>query len=155
MQIFDFFKKKPVEFVKFCDSFGNFEITYPKNWHFDKNIAVVDGQYTNSFYSNDSNFTISVNAKIYEKFNFKKYAKQELESPSSGILTKPKKSKFLGMPSYNREYSYHSDGKEYFGGGIMFFTGRIVFSLNWNAPKYDKEKKKIFDQMISSLKVVK
>ena len=157
MPIFDFlFKKKPVTFVKFQDTFGNFEIRYPKTWKFDHDIAVVDGQYTNYFYSNDSNFIIAINANIPSNFNFQKYAKNELESPTSGIYSKAIKSKFRGLPAFTREYGYRSQGTDYFGGGIMFFTGKLVFSISWSAPKSKKEDMdKIFGHMLKSLVTIR
>lgn len=151
LQIFDFlFKKKQVNFLNFKDALGNFEIQYPEGWQYDKDVAFVDGQYTNCFQSNNINFTISVNIKINE--NFKQYAMAELESPSSGVYTNPISSKFRKMPAYKREYTYTSNGNDYFGGGIMFFTGRTVFSIIWNAPKSKiEESRKIFDHMLASL----
>ena len=155
MGIFDFlFKKKPLEFEKFQDSLGNFEMAHPRGWKFDHDIAVIDGQYTNSFQSNDSSFTVAVNAKPPESFDFKKYAKAELESPSSGIYTKAAKSNFRGMPAYTRDYEFTSNGRNCFGGGIMFFTGRIVFSISWSAPKSKKEEMtRVFDRMMESFVV--
>mgnify|MGYP001618613045 CR=1 FL=1 len=153
MQIFDiFFKKKPITFLHFRDGLNNFEIDYPKGWHYDKDVAFIDGQYTNCFQSNNMNFILSVNLKINEGFNFKKYAKTELESPGSGIYTDSISSKFRKMPAYKREYSYISSSDEYFGGGVMFFTGRAVFSIMWNAPRSKfEEAKNIFDNMLASL----
>lgn len=153
LQIFDvLFKKKPITFLKFKDGLNNFEIDYPKGWHYDKDVAFVDGQYTNCFQSNDTNFIISVNLKLNEKFNFKQYAKAELESPGSGIYTTSVSSKFRKMPAYTREYSYTSNGNLYLGGGLMFFTGNAIFSIIWSTPKSKiEESKKIFDHMLSSL----
>jgi hypothetical protein len=133
----------------------NFEITYPKGWKFDQDMAIVEGRYTITFQSSDrhSQFTVAVDAQLPSRFDFAKYAKQELESPSAGIYADVKKGKFRGMDAYRREYTYRS-GKDYFGGGIMFFNGDCVFSLSWSGPE---EKKKglqpVFEKMVESLKV--
>jgi hypothetical protein len=145
-------KPKPVVYSKFIDSFGNFEIEYPKNWRYDKDIAVVDGQYTNTFQCNDSNFTISINAKIQENLNFRKYAKNELESPASGICANAIKSKFRGFPAYIKEYTYMSNRKDYFGNELIFFTGKLIILISWNAPRSkEQEMKKVFNHMLESL----
>lgn len=148
-KIFSFFRKK--EFVRFRDPLGNFEIFYPSGWKFDRDVAVVDGKYCIAFETRNKSFAIAVDAALPEKFSFSKYAKQELESPSSGIIADIKKEKFRGFPAYRREYRYESGGKTFLGGGLMFFTGRTVFSLTWAAPA--DEKKLPFEHMIKTLAV--
>ena len=130
-------KKKQVFFVRFLDSSGNFELLYPKGWDFDHDIAVEDGRYTISFCSRDSQctFTVAVDANLPWDFRFKKYAKRELEGPSSGIHAEVETSEFKGMPAYARKFAYKSGGREYFGGGVMFCTGNVVFSISYNAPE--------------------
>jgi len=147
-RILGLFRKKK-KFVRFRDPLGNFELFYPSGWKFDRDIAVVDGKYTISFEKGSKRFTISVDARLPEKFDFKKYAKAELEGPSSGIIAEVKKDKFRGMPAYSREYRYESGGKTHIGRGVMFSTGRIVFSLTWSAP--EKEKDDEFRHMIKTL----
>jgi hypothetical protein len=59
---------------------------------------------------------------------------------------------FRGMPAYKREFSYSSGSKDFFGGGLMFFTGDSVFSLYWTAPEKDRERQEaIFEHMIDKL----
>lgn len=147
-------REERIVFTVFRDPLCNFEIYHPKGWKYDKNIAVVDGKYTVSFASRDNQFTIAVDASLPAGFDFNKYAKAELESPESGIHASIKKQRFRGMPAYRREYSYSSGGKDYFGGGLMFFTGKAVFSLSWSAPEADREKMEaVFGHMLDKLKL--
>ncbi len=129
-----------VRYERFRDGMGNFELFYPRGWKFDEDIAVVDGKYSISFGSPDglSSFTVAVDAQLPEKFDFGRYAHAELESPESGIYTTAKKDRFREMPSFTREYSYSSGGRKFFGGGVMFFSGKIVFSLSWSGPESRK-----------------
>ncbi|MBD3210781.1 hypothetical protein GF318_05350 [Candidatus Micrarchaeota archaeon] len=151
-----FFGPEKVVFSRFMDPLGNFEIFYPKKWKFDRDIAVVEGKYTVQFESKKSTFTISVDASLPLDFDFRKYAKKELESPTAGILATARKTTFRGMPAFKREYSYYSEGREYFGGGVMFYNGDIVVSLSWSAPEKDREKQEaIFSHMIDRLVVYK
>ncbi len=134
-------KKEPAGYERFRDGLGNFEIFYPRGWKFDEDIAVVDGKYSITFESPDglSEFTVSVDAKLPFQFDFEKYARAELESPESGIYTPVNKGKFHGREAYLREYSYSSGGRPFFGGGVMFAGGRIVYSLSWNGPEKARE----------------
>jgi hypothetical protein len=129
--------RKQLYFVKFLDSSGNFELIYPKGWDFDHDIAVEDGRYTISFCSHDSQstFTVAVDANLPKNFRFKEYAKRELEGPSAGIHAEVERSEFKDMPAYTREFSYRSGGRAYFGGGVMFYSGNVVFSISYNAPE--------------------
>jgi hypothetical protein len=139
----------------FSDGMGNFEIQVPEGWKHDDDIAVVDGRYTQSFASRDGRcqFTVSVDAQVPERFEFKKYAKEELESPSSGIYAKMRKSTFHGMPAFCREYCYSSGATAFFGGGVMLFTGSIVFSLSWSAPESKHgQLMRVFDAMKASFR---
>lgn len=150
------FEKKFPAFELFRDNLGNFEIFYPSGWKFDEDIAIEDGKYTISFASRDgrSQFTVCVDAKLPEKFSFDKYAKAELESPSAGIYAPPAKTKFRGMKAYSREFRYSSGGRTYFGGGLMFHSGREVFSMNWTAPESEKDLAgRIFSHMLESIVV--
>jgi hypothetical protein len=145
-------KEKPIEYAKFRDSFGNFEIDYPKKWAYDQDIIVIDGQYTDAFHFKDANFNIAIDARIRNNIDLDQCAKTEFESPSSGILAKAVKTEFRGLPAYKREYGYRSNGKDYFGGGILFVVDKIIFSISWNAPKSDEKKmKEIFEHMLQSL----
>jgi len=153
-----FSKEKKVHFIRFLDPLGNFEIFRPKDWGYDENIAVVDGRYAVAFESNNrcKKFVVALDVSLSPGFNFSKYAKNELEGPSSGIIASVKKDKFQDYPAYKREYVYVSEGKDYFGGGIMFFTGSEVFSISWNAP--EKERKKLeamFKHMLNTLIIKK
>jgi hypothetical protein len=148
------FEKKFPKFELFRDNLGNFEIFFPAGWKFDENIAIEDGKYTISFLSKDgrSQFTVSVDAKLPEKFNFVKYAKNELESPASGIYTTALKTTFRRMKAFSRDFLYISGGKKYFGGGIMFHSGNEVFSINWSAPQGERVMAdKIFGHMLESI----
>lgn len=128
--------ERSVRFWKFRDGMGNFELFVPEGWKYDENMAVVDGKYTISFQSSDClcQFTVAVDAQLPEKFSFPKYAKAELEGPTSGICATVRKSRFHEMPAYAREYCYTSGGRKFFGGGLMFCAGDMVFSLSWSAP---------------------
>ncbi len=152
MGILDRILKKKQEYELFKDPLGNFEISYPKGWKHDKDIAVVEGKYTISFESGDRSITVYVDAALKPDFRFSEYEKKELESPTAGIIADVKKSKFRGMPAYKREYAYESGGKAYFGGGLMFHTGMTVFSLSWSAPEKKREEfKKILDHVLDTL----
>jgi hypothetical protein len=145
---------KEITYRQFRDPLGNFEVFYPANWKFDRDIAVVDGKYTICFEGGRSHFTIAVDAALLPDFDFKSYAKKELESPSSGIVADLVRGKFKGMPAFTREYCYEGGGKTFFGGGTMFFTGRSVFSLSWAAPEKEKKNaEKIIQHMLDSLVV--
>jgi len=148
-KIKDFFKPKPVEFVKFRDPIENFEIFYPKSWKYDEDVAVYDGKYTISFESGQKRVTIIVDYKIPEKFDFRKYMNEQFEGPSSGIIASLEKTKFRGMPAYQREYSYYSSGKEFVSKGIVFYTGSRVYSLTWFGPLNFSEE--IYNHMTKSL----
>ncbi|MDD5340588.1 MAG: hypothetical protein PHV13_05065 [Candidatus ainarchaeum sp.] len=146
--------KKAFSLARFQDPLGNFTISCPSDWHVDSDVAVVDGAYTISFASPDGRgaFNIHVDAGLKKGFDFSAYAKSELESPSSGVYTAVKKGKFRDMPAYNREYCYRSSGQDYFAGGTMFFTGRAVFSISWNAPESErKTMEPAFSRMLESL----
>jgi hypothetical protein len=147
-----FSREERVVFSRFTDPLGNFEIFYPKKWRFDRDIAVVEGKYTVCFESKESRFSVSVDASLPQDFDFERYAKEELEAPTSGIIASIKKRRFRSMPAYKREYAFSSGGKDYFGGGLMFFTGTTVFSLSWSALEKDREKQEaIFDHMLERL----
>ncbi len=129
--------KEETRFERFRDGLGNFEIFYPRGWKYDEDIAVVDGKYSISFGSPDglSTFNVAVDVQLPEGFDFGKYAKAELESPESGIYTSVKKDTFRQLPSFTRDYAYSSGGRKFFGGGVMFCSGRMVFSLSWSGPE--------------------
>ncbi len=151
-------RPKEIRYERFRDGMGNFEIFYPRGWKFDRDIAVVDGKYTISFQSpgGHEQLTVAVDSQLEPGFRFSRYAKQELESPSSGILAQVRKASFHGMPAYERDYSYRSSGRWYFGGGVMFYSGSAVYSLSWSAPENRKEAlSAIFRHMLDSLSVRK
>jgi hypothetical protein len=143
--------ERSVRFWHFRDGMGNFELPVPEGWRYDENVAVVEGKYTISFQSTDGmcQFTVAVDAQLPEKFSFAKYAKGELEGPSSGIIASVRKSRFHGLPAYVRDYHYASGTKKFFGGGLMFSTGNTVFSLSWSAPV---ERQTVMDAVFSHMK---
>jgi hypothetical protein len=148
--------QKKTRFSRFIDSSGNFEMDYPDGWKYDPNIAIEDGKYTVSFASPDSQstFTISVDGNLPAGFEFPKYARNELESPSAGIYAKAVRCRFHKMPAYGREYCYISGGRGYCGGGMMFHANQAVFSMLWNCPQYmKKETGRIFSHMMDSFVV--
>ena len=147
------FPERAPSYVRFRDNLGNFDIFYPRGWKYDENIAVVDGKYTVSFQApgGRSQFTISVDTKLPEKFSLKNYMKEEFESPSSGIYAPGVKTRFRSLPAFKREFSYVS-GKAYFGFGLIFRSSREVFTINWTAPESGREQmEKIFSHMLESL----
>ena len=149
-------RHEEVVYERFRDGMGNFEIFYPKGWKYDEDIAVMDGKYSIAFESPDgqSRFNVSVDAQLPAHLDFDAYAKKELESPESGIYTPVVKGKFHGMDAFIREYAYQSGSTRFFGGGVMFFTGKIVFSLSWNAPEKRKEGLLVvFDHMSKNIVV--
>ena len=149
-----FSRDSSIIFTNFVDPLGNFEIYYPKNWNYDRDIAVSDGKYSISFEKNDNRFTVSVDISLPRNFEFKKYAKHELEDPSSGIYSTMKKTRFKNMPAYRREYSYVSGGKDYFGAGVIFFSGDSVFYLSWSAPENEKDiLEPVFQHMLEKLRL--
>jgi hypothetical protein len=135
-------REDKVTFERFRDGLGNFELFYPRGWKFDEDIALVDGKYSIAFESKDGlcRFNVSVDAQLPPHLDFESYARQELESPESGIYTPVSKGEFHGMDAFLREYRFSSGGTRFFGGGVMFFTGKIVFSLSWSAPESKRER---------------
>ena len=149
-----FSRKKQLHFSTFQDPLGNFDMKYPSEWKFDRDIAVLEGKYTISFESRNGleRFTIAVDSELESPFDFDAYARSQLESPTSGVYTPIKKERFRSMPAYRREYAYVSSGRKYSCGGVMFFTGDVVFSLSWSAPEKDKETfDKVFARILESL----
>jgi hypothetical protein len=147
---------KEVSYERFRDGLGNFELFYPKGWKYDEDIAVVDGKYSIAFESPDGlcRFNVSVDAQLEPGMDFGAYAKAELESPSSGIYTPVTKGHFHGMPAYLRDYSFTSGSRGFFGGGVMFFSGKIVYSLTWSGPEGRKGPlSAVFDHMLRTIMV--
>jgi hypothetical protein len=151
-----FKKKKGVKFIRFRDPLGNFEMFFPDYWKFDEDVAVMEGKYTISFYSpsGKETFNIAVDARLEENLDFDKYAHKELESPYSGVIADLQKREFRGMPAFWREYSLESQGEDYFGGGVMFYTGRSIFSLSWSAPEKERDRLEgLFKHILKTLTV--
>lgn len=127
-------KPKPKSTPVFRDSFGNFELVIPNNWKLDnEDIGFYDGKYTISFHSPNGGktFAIFVDTKLSSGFDLKKYAKEEIEAPSSGVYAKATPTKFRGMSAYSCEFSYSgSFGKKHYGRKIVFGKNAIVFVLN-------------------------
>lgn len=152
-RILSLFKPEKPTYRRFRDPLGNFELFYPTNWKFDQDVAVVDGKYSICFEGREGHLTVAVDASLPENFDFQSHAKKELESPSSGIIAQITKGRFLGMPSYSREFRYDSGGKTFLGGGEMFFSGSAVFSVSWSAPERNKAGQEILRHILQSLVV--
>ena len=152
-KLLSLFKPKKPAYRRFSDPLGNFELFYPESWKFDRDVAVVEGKYSICFEGRQAHFTVAVDAALPEGFDFPAHAKKELESPSSGIIAQIEKGRFLGMPSYSRQFRYESGGKTYLGGGEMFFNGSAVFSLSWSAPEKNEAAQEILRHILQSLVV--
>ncbi len=144
---------KVVEYSIFKDPIGRFEIPYPKDWKFNPDILVVEGEYSESFQSrNKATFTINVNFGVDKNFNFEAYVKNEFYGPHSGMHSAVEKEKYQGKKAYQKEYSYENDGKKYFGGEKIFFKEGAIYLLTYQAFDKDKEEMtKIFEYMINNL----
>lgn len=149
-------RKRTYRLVRFRDGSGNFEMLYPKGWKYDYDIAIVDSKYTIAFESPDgqSKFVVAVDCDIRPTFDFIKYAKRELEGPESGIVCNAEKGRFRNMACYRREYTYSTCGQKYFGAGVMFYSGEVVFSLIWSGPEREKKELGIlFTHMVESFAI--
>jgi hypothetical protein len=149
--------KKEAAFARFQDALGNFEISYPEGWTFDRDIAVVDGKYTVPFQSRDgkSRFVVSVDASVTKSASLPEYVKRELEGPCSGIATSMERTRFRGCPAYEREYVFLCDGGRNSAGGLAFSTGTIIFSFTWSAPESEKNMKRAIEKMLDSFQYKK
>ncbi len=160
MSILDFFRKKEPEFesVKFEnyeDCYGHFSVFYPKGWKYDPSVVVESGGYAVVFHSDktQSQFRIGVETILPLEFDFRKYAKNEIEKSSAGIVSKARKSKFRGYECYRTDYEYESEGAGYRGEKLIFYTGDRVFSVFYTHPVKEKNIGKILKYMIESIKI--
>lgn len=145
-------KKAPLRFALFSDPLGNFSVGYPEGWKFDRDIPVMEGKYAVTFESKVAVFTIAVDAALRPGFDFDSYAKNQLESPASGIYANAKKTSFRGMKAYERSYSYDTGGRRHFRHEMMFASGRAVFWIAYGAPETErKQYERIFRRMLDSL----
>lgn len=155
------FSKKPkepefegVKFKNYEDYYGHFSIFYPKEWRYDPSVVVDEGGYAVVFHSNktDSNFRVGVETILPLKFDFRKYAKKEIEKPSAGIVSKACKSKFRKYPCYGTNYEYEGGGKKFSGKKMIFYTGDRIFTIFYTYPEEEKKNiDKIFKYMTESL----
>lgn len=136
------------KFERFEDSLQNFFLFYPEHWKFEQTTAVVDGEYTINFHSGKTDTTLRVSVKTrlpagFDDKKFKKSAKDEIEKPSAGIISKARSGKFREYPSVSTDYTYSKGNTSFRGEKIIFYTGGRVFSLFFICPvsQYDKLKK--------------
>ncbi len=157
-----FFRKKPrepefdkVKFRKYDDYYGHFSVLYPKDWWYDPSVVVDEGGYAVVFHSNrsKSNFRIGVETVLPLKFDFRGYAKKEIEGPSSGIVSKACSSRFRKYRCYRTDYVYESGGEKFVGERIIFYTGDRVFSIFYTHPAEEKNLKKTIEYMIESIAI--
>jgi hypothetical protein len=161
MSILDFFKKKEPEFedVKFKDYrdyYGHFHMFYPKDWKYDPPVVVDKGGYAVVFHSDKTNSQLRVGVEtiLPLRFDFGRYAKDEIEKSSAGIVSKAHKSKFGKYVCFRTDYEYESEGKEFIGAKILFYTGDRVFSVFYTYPKEERKNiEKILKYMAESIVV--
>jgi len=144
---------KKIKFEVYKDYYGHFSMFYPKDWKYDPPIVVDQGSYAVVFHSNKSRatFRVEVSTILPLKFDFKKYAKDEIEGPSAGVISKACKSKFREYSCFSTNYEYESEEK-FIGEKIIFYTGDRIFSIFYTYPeKEGKNLKKVFKYMMESL----
>ncbi len=160
-KIKNFFRKKPkepefenVKFQNYKDYYGHFSIFYPKDWKYDPPIVMDEGGYAIVFHSNktSSQFRVGVETVLPLKFDFSKYAKEEIEKSSAGIVSKARKSKFREHQCFRTDYEYESEGKNFLGEKLLFYTGDRVFSIFYTYPEEERKNiEKILKYMAESL----
>lgn len=136
------------EFQRFDDSLQNFMIFYPSHWRYDKTTAVIDGEYTIYFRSGKTGTTLSISVKTtlplgFDVKKFRESAKDEIEKPSAGVVSKACAGKFKEQSCMSTDYIYSRGSSKFRGEKIIFFTGDRVFSILFICPvsQYDKLKK--------------
>jgi hypothetical protein len=153
MSIFDLFSKKTepehakTDFASFSDSLGNFEVFYPKHWKYDENTAVVDSCYAINFVSDKTktSMRIEVDMKLpvgFDKKKFMKYAKDEIEKPTAGVLSKAY-AKTLGIyDCVETAYEFKEGNTIMHGEKTIIFASNKVYSIMFICPmsEYDRLK---------------
>jgi hypothetical protein len=145
------------EFEKFEDSLENFQIFYPSHWFYEKETAVIEGSYAIIFHSKCSPATMRIEVSMilpqpFGEKEFVKYAKNEIEKPTAGILSKARKTNLKNLPCVKTDYLF-SDGKnKMYGEKIFIFAGDRVFNIFFICFEKDRERlKKIFSYILDSL----
>jgi len=153
MKLFSFFSKdepdfEGTKFEKFEDLLQNFLIFYPQHWKFEETTAVIEGEYAINFHSSKSDTHLSIDIKTrlpvgFDEKKFVKSAKDEIEKPSAGVISKACKGKFGKYCCVATDYRFSKGNKEFRGEKTIFFTGDRIFSLFFVCPvsQYDKLKK--------------
>ncbi|MEM4166670.1 MAG: hypothetical protein QXX68_03270 [Candidatus Pacearchaeota archaeon] len=145
------------EFEKFEDALLNFQIFYPKHWSYEKETAVIDGAYAIIFHSTTSpaSLRIEVNTKIpkcYSKKDFRKYAKNEIEKPTAGVIANAKEQRINNYECIQTEYFFYDRGRKFYGKKIFIFVKDRIFSLFFICDEENhKNLKKTFDYIVDSL----
>lgn len=161
-RITNLFKRKPREpefnkvcFNKYEDFYGNFSIFYPKDWRYDPSVIVDNGAYAIVFHSKRSRtqFRLGVETVLPLKFDFRKYAKKEIESSSSGMIATAKSTKFREYPCFTAIYEYESDGKKFLGKRLIFYTENRIFSIFYTYPQEEDCLEAVFDYMKDSVTI--
>lgn len=158
-----FFRRKPkepvledVKFSNYVDFHGHFTIFYPVKWKYDPPVVVDQGMYAVVFHSDKSqaSFRVEVSTILPLEFDLRKYAKNEIEKPSAGVVAKAYKSKFANYPCYQADYEYESGGRTFIGKKMIFYTGDRVFSIFYTCPAEEAVNlKKIFSYMADSIMI--
>jgi len=153
MKLFSFFSRnepdfEDTRFEKFEDSLQNFLFFYPGHWKFEETTAIIEGEYTINFHSRKSDTHLSIDVKTrlpagFDEKKFIKSAKDEIENPSAGVISKACKGKFGEHRCMATDYIYSKGNMQFRGEKTIFFTGDRVFSLFFTCPvsQYDRLKK--------------
>ena len=145
-------EKNPPTFHKFVDPLGNFSIMVPEKWKTDEDIAIDDGKYTIPFDSPDelAEFSISIDYSARNaSFDFDDFVKKYFNSPESGIHSTFSKTNFRKYPAYVREFIYSNRGRGFYGGSIIFYTGKLLVELIHHAPA---DKREYYDIIFEKMK---
>ncbi|NYZ77127.1 hypothetical protein H0O02_02310 [Candidatus Micrarchaeota archaeon] len=144
-----------MHFKNYDDFYGHFSMFYPKDWSYDPPVVIDEGGYAVVFHSGKSRsqFRVGVETILPMEFNFRKYAKNEIESSSSGMVAKACSSKFGKHPCFTAAYEYESEGRKYVGKRILIYTGERIFSIFYTHPADEKSLEGIFLYMTDSLAI--
>jgi len=157
------FPKEPsfenTDFEKFEDSLQNFQIFYPRHWQYEKETAVIEGAYAIVFNSSTSpaNMRIEVDSRIPKKFgekDFKKRAKDEIEKPTSGIVSKAQNLKINGRDCVKTEYSFTANSRKMHGEKFFIFADGRIINIFFICLDKDYDKlKRTFGYIVDSLAI--